>query len=157
SMTATIQSLDATRKEYTVTWRDPRNCQEVRYVMLECADFPVVEWTVSLKNQGRTDTPILANIRAIDIALQHPIKEGLSLHNIGIFVGFAARLKPLAACAVLEFSLRSEPTSRALPYYNVGWSGQGTPASYLATIIRCPSWAFGVVQAFFHDENNNRI
>jgi alpha-galactosidase len=123
------RQLDKTRKEYTVTWRDPGTDLEVRYVTVEYSDFPVVEWTVYLKNQGRTDTPILSNIQALDIALQHPIKEDLSLHYIdgdGIPTGFAPRLKSLGPGTTLQFSPDGgRPTSGSFPYYNLEWSGQG--------------------------------
>ena len=49
---ATSRQLDATRKEYTLTWHDQRTGLEVRYVVVEYSDFPVVEWTVYFANKG---------------------------------------------------------------------------------------------------------
>lgn len=124
------RQLDATRKEHTLTWHDPRTGLEVRYAVVEYADFPVVEWTVYFMNKGAADTPILANIQALDVALQHPIKEGLSLHYIdgdGIASAYAPRLASLGAGATLQFAPGGgRPTSGSFPYYNLEWSGQGT-------------------------------
>jgi alpha-galactosidase len=129
SRIAQTRQLDAIRKEYTVTWRDRRTGLEIRYVVIDWADFPVVEWTVYFKNRGRADTPILANIQALDIALQHPIKESLSLHYIdgdGIASAYAPRLALLQLGTGLQFSPSGgRPTSGSFPYYNLEWSGQG--------------------------------
>jgi hypothetical protein len=34
------------------------------------SDFPVVEWTVYLRNAGKAVTPIVTNIQALDVAFQ---------------------------------------------------------------------------------------
>ena len=43
---------------------------QVRLVATEYADFPVVEWTVWLKNTGKADTPIIENIQGLDGTLR---------------------------------------------------------------------------------------
>jgi alpha-galactosidase len=148
SRTATTRQLDATRKEYTVNWLDRRTGLEIRYVVVEYADFPVVEWTVYFKNKGSADTPILANIQALDIALQHPVKEDLSLHYIdgdGIASAYAPRLASLGPGATLQFSPGGgRPTSGAFPYYNLEWSGQGT--------IIAVGWSGQWASSFVRDE-----
>jgi alpha-galactosidase len=121
--------MGGTRKEDTTTWHDPRTGLEVRYVVAEYADFPVIEWTVYFKNLGRADTPILANIQALDIALPHSVQETLTLHYIdgdGIASAYAPRLVSLAPGATLRFAPDGgRPTSGSFPYYNLDWSGQG--------------------------------
>jgi alpha-galactosidase len=148
SRTATTRQLDATRKEYTVNWLDRRTGLEIRYVVVEYADFPVVEWTVYFKNKGSADTPILANIQVLDIALQHPVKEDLSLHYIdgdGIASAYAPRLASLGPGATLQFSPGGgRPTSGAFPYYNLEWSGQGT--------IIAVGWSGQWASSFVRDE-----
>jgi hypothetical protein len=42
---------DATRKQHAVTWRDHRTGLEIRYVVIDWTDFPVIEWTVYFKNK----------------------------------------------------------------------------------------------------------
>ena len=58
--------LDNQRTERRVVWTDPATGLEVRCVGVEYQDFPAVEWTVYFKNTGKTDSPILSDIRAID-------------------------------------------------------------------------------------------
>jgi len=148
SRTSQTRQLDKTRKESTVTWHDPPTSLEIRYVAVEYTDFPVVEWTVYFKNRGRADTPILANIQALDIALQYPIKQGLRLHYIdgdGIPTGFSPRLKSLDPGAALQFSPDGgRPTSGSFPYYNLEWSGQG--------MILAVGWTGQWASSFARDE-----
>jgi alpha-galactosidase len=123
------RELDETRKEHTTIWHDPRTALEIRYVAVEYADFPVIEWTVYFKNLGRADTPILADIQAIDVALQHPVAKNVTLHYVdgdGIASAYAPRLVSLAPGAALRFSPGGgRPTSGSFPYYDLDWSGQG--------------------------------
>lgn len=58
--------LDAARTEHTLAWTDAQTGLEVRCVAVEYSDFPVAEWTVFFKNTGRTNTPILENLQALD-------------------------------------------------------------------------------------------
>ena len=62
--------LPKDRTQHTLTWTDAKTGLEVRCVAVEYADFPVVEWTVYFKNGGRADTPILANVQAIDARIE---------------------------------------------------------------------------------------
>jgi len=144
----TSRQLDATRKEYTLTWHDQRTGLEVRYVVVEYSDFPVVEWTVYFTNKGAGDTPMLANIQALDIALQHPVKDELSVHYIdgdGIASSYAPRLASVAPGAALQFSPGGgRPTSGSFPYYNLEWSGQGT--------IIAVGWSGQWASAFTRDQ-----
>jgi alpha-galactosidase len=124
-----IRQLDATRKEYTLTWLDEQTKLEVRYVAVEYLDFPVVEWTVYFKNKGLTDTPLLANIQALDVTFQHPASNGFTLHYIdgdGIRSAYAVRQNSLGPGADLHFLPGGgRPTSGSFPYYNLEWLGQG--------------------------------
>ena len=62
--------LDAARTEHTLAWTDAQTGLEVRCVAVEYSDFPVAEWTVFFKNTGRTNTPILENLQALDTKLE---------------------------------------------------------------------------------------
>ncbi len=58
--------LDAERTEHVLTLADPRTGLMVHCVGVEYRDFPAVEWVISFKNSGDKDTPIIADIRALD-------------------------------------------------------------------------------------------
>ncbi len=63
----------------TQTWTDPATGLIVRCESIEYKDFPVVEWTLHLKNGGQSDTPIISQIQSIDLPL--PTAEGAILHH----------------------------------------------------------------------------
>lgn len=62
----TQTDLDENRIQRTKTFRDPQTGLCVCCVSLECRDFPVVEWTVYLRNEGDADTLLLEDIQALD-------------------------------------------------------------------------------------------
>ena len=50
-----------------MTWTCPKTGLQVRLEGVVYADFPVVEWTLHLRNTGTTDTPILEEVQALNI------------------------------------------------------------------------------------------
>jgi len=78
----TDRKLDAARTERTLAWSDPHSGLVVRCVAVEYADYPVVEWTVYLKNTGSSDTPILEDIQGLNISFQRGREGEFVLHGI---------------------------------------------------------------------------
>jgi len=74
-------ALDAQRREHMLTWIDARTGLQVRCVAVDYADFPVVEWTVYLKNTGKERTPILENIQGLDTAFERGSEGEFILHG----------------------------------------------------------------------------
>jgi hypothetical protein len=66
------QQLDDKRTQHTVIFTDPKTGLVIRCVGVEYRDFPTVEWTLYFKNTGDKDTPILADIQAVDISADRP-------------------------------------------------------------------------------------
>ena len=62
--------LDDARQQHELCYRDPETGLEVRCVAVEYRDFPTVEWTLYFKNTGAQDTPIIADIQALDTSFQ---------------------------------------------------------------------------------------
>ena len=60
------RQLDTQRTEHTLIYTDPRTGLKVRCVAIAYADYPAAEWVVYFENKGGKDTPILANVRALD-------------------------------------------------------------------------------------------
>jgi alpha-galactosidase len=93
-------------------------------------DFPAVEWTLHLANEGSEDTPILEGIQALDALL--PLGE----HDPCV-----VRYANGALCSVHDFApkeraltpnatLRLQPgggrsSSEVLPFFNVDLGGRG--------------------------------
>jgi alpha-galactosidase len=104
------------------------------------AHFPVVEWTLRFKNTGTKDTPIIENIRSLDLSF--PAVDKLFLHhNTGdhdMRDGYEPHVTELTQGSTLRFApVGGRPTDKAWPYYNiedqvqqkgviavVGWPGQ---------------------------------
>jgi alpha-galactosidase len=140
---SSITKLDEQRAQRTLTYTDPQTGLQVRLVMVTYEDFPVVEWTVYLKNTGPADTPIIENLQALDIALPLPPGEKFYLHH---FTGspcreddFEPQLTALAPGVALHLAGEGgRPTSATMCYFNLetaaqqgmiialGWPGQWT-------------------------------
>jgi alpha-galactosidase len=81
--------LDERRVEHTLSYTDAKTGLVVRSVGVEYLDFAAVEWIVYFKNTSDRDTPILADIEALDVQLQRktgpspPKAEFLLHHNTG--------------------------------------------------------------------------
>ncbi len=134
------RELDDQRTERTLTWTDPKTGLEVRCVAVEYADFPVIEWTVYLRNAGKGDTPILEKIQAIDGRWERADGGEFVLRGIKGDSCTPDSYEPyetaLGPNAVQEFAANGgRPTNGSFPYYNltmpggglivvVGWPGQ---------------------------------
>ncbi len=80
--TDAVRELDAQHRERTRSWMDAASGLQVRLVSTEYADFPVVEWTVWLRNTGDHDTPLIESIQGLNSTFAANPKDALSLHGI---------------------------------------------------------------------------
>ena len=142
------RALGAQRHEHTLTWSDPTTGLQVRCVTVEYADFPVVEWTVYLKNTGKESTPLLENIQGLDTPFERQSESEFVLHGLRgdsclaeSYQPYALELGPNAAkrfsppCTGEKVSGKSSDGPDGWPYFNlqrpgggiilaVGWPGQ---------------------------------
>lgn len=123
------EDLDDVRTQTTITYTSPTGV-EARCVAVEYADFPTVEWTVYLKNNGATDTPIIENILGIDTSVV--LNEGgdyVLHHNTGTLVN-RFDYQPLDTLLGANSNLRfappgGRPCGTVFPYYNLEREGEG--------------------------------
>ena len=106
----------------------------------EYTQFPVLEWGLRLKNTSKRNTPVLENIRSLDITPElgqfpylnylngdYCAQDGYEPFRVSLAHGEEYRFAPVGG----------RPTDRAWPYYNlecpaagrglivvIGWSGQ---------------------------------
>jgi alpha-galactosidase len=80
--TDAVRELDAQRRELTRSWMDAATGLQVRLVATEYSGFPIVEWTVWIKNTGKTDTPLIENIQGLNSTFAANPKDAISLHGI---------------------------------------------------------------------------
>jgi alpha-galactosidase len=124
------RKLDERRSQHTLTWSDPGTRLEVRWVAIEYRDFPTVEWTLYFKNAGSSDTPILADLLALDTRLERGAEgEYVLHHHKGTFVR-ADDFEPLTTVLPPNQKRRfappgGRPLGQVFPYYNVEWPGEG--------------------------------
>lgn len=153
------ERLDAFRTRRTQAWIDPETKLAVRAVIVAYDDFPAAEWTVYLRNGGTEDTPLLANIRALDADLEPGASGGLILHHAAGSSSreedFEPRATPLGPGAVKTLSgAEGRPTGGDLCAVNlegsggrgviigVGWPGQWA-ATFACDAAGSPRAAIG--------------
>lgn len=119
---------------------DPDSGLQCTLELKEYSEFPVAEWVLRFKNTGTKPTPVLEDIRSLDLSVA--ASDNLLLHhNEGDFY-FAESFQPLAETIPAGQSRRyapigGRPTNHAWPYFNienpdlkqgliaaVGWPGQ---------------------------------
>lgn len=141
------KSLDANRVRRTAIWTDPKTGLEVRCESVEYTGFPVVEWTLHFRNCGQADTPVLEEIRAVDIRLEKPSSGEFVLHGCkgddctpDSYQPYQLVLGPGASHTFAPPGGR--PTEVAFPYYNLAMPGGGLilalgwPGQWSATFAR---------------------
>jgi alpha-galactosidase len=140
------ERIDNARTRHMLSWNDAKTGLEVRCVAVEYADFPVVEWTLYFRNTGAGDTPILSDIRAMDVVVRRDASGEFVLHRT-VGDGGADIYKPdpviLGPGQAKTFAPGGgRPSSGEFPYFNVEGPGEGMiiavgwPGQWTATFAR---------------------
>ena len=144
------KKLDDNRTEYTLSYSCPKTGLVVRCVVIRYHDFPTIDWTVYLKNTGKTDTPIIEKLQAIDDWLQPNARGEFLLHHCAGALSSEldygpreTRLEPNASKHFAPVGGRS--TNHAWPYFNLQYGGGGT--------IIAVGWPGQWAADFARDEN----
>jgi len=155
-----IKKLDDQQTERTSTWTDPKTGLVLRWAAIEYHDFPTVEWTLYFKNGGATNTPIIADIQALDARFERTKDE--------VYARFASPGEFVlnhhvgSPCAPNDYQpLRSalpHKTAKRIatsggrgsnsdwPYFNIEWPGEG--------VIAVVGWPGQWTASFTRDEAN---
>ncbi len=135
--TAARRRIDANIVETAFEGREGRSGLAMRVVCLQYADFPVVEWTAWLTNDGAAATPIIADLLAMDAGV--PGRSPVLHHCNGDFCsedGYAPAETALPDGRAARFAPRDgRPCDGAFPYFRlesaqggltvaIGWPGQ---------------------------------
>jgi alpha-galactosidase len=118
------------RTERTLAYTDPETGLVATCVAIEYRDFPTVEWILRLRNDGTADTPILSDIRAMDVHFDRGVAGDFTLHQIRGDNCTADSYEPLATAlgagqAVHLANSGGRPTQDAFPYLNIQWAVSG--------------------------------
>ena len=132
----------ATRQE--LVWTDKATGLRLTWQLKRFADYPAVEWELVLQNTGSSDTPILDNLQALDLRLNHSRKgQAYMVHGANggrslrdDMIPFSWPLpSPDTNQKELELGGDYPSSNRHLPFFNletpedrgvmvgVGWSG----------------------------------
>ncbi|MFZ1932655.1 MAG: alpha-galactosidase [Thermoguttaceae bacterium] len=146
SLKTTQEKIDDARTQHTGTITDAETGLQLRCVTVAYSDFPVVEWTLYFKNIGKADTPILKDVKAVDIRVDVPDGKAVLHYNRGTTVQ-ASDFEPLTAELAVGKPLTltpngGRPCGGIWPYFNLqcGDRGQiiaiGWPGKWSATFDR---------------------
>lgn len=138
----TVESKDAPdRTTRLITWTDPATGLKLTADVSVFKHYPAVDWVLYFENTSQKDTPILADIRALDVVLRTgQAAKPAVLHQITgdtcderSFLPFDTLLQPGKPLALAPHGGRS--SNGTFPFFNVqyandglitavGWSGQ---------------------------------
>lgn len=116
--------------KHTIVFTDPKTKLEVRCAAVEYADFPAVEWVVTLRNGGEKDTPILDGVLPLDWRMPWS-GDGVTIHyQLGDSNGeksFAPVDLPLApgSEALVLAPKGGRSSEDYLPFLNIAGKGRG--------------------------------
>jgi len=144
----TLSRIDKVRTRHVVTCLDPASGLEVTCQAIAYDDFPAVEWVLYFKNTGKTDSPIIEDIRVLNVTIsRQPKAPPIELHAVRGGLASVEDFKPLkfilSPGSRAALSAAGGRSSNAhLPFFNVdeggrgvvfavGWSGQWA-ADFLA-------------------------
>ncbi len=121
--------LDSGRTEHIVVWSDPKTGLQFRVDAIEFANSPVVEWTAYFKNDGKSDSPMLEYVQALDVSF--PVAgEGIPsiLYSKGCGVMDTYSLVKKTLNQLESFQISSESggkTVETIPFFDITTAKRG--------------------------------
>ncbi|MHB0999899.1 MAG: alpha-galactosidase [Armatimonadota bacterium] len=118
------------RTRAAVTYTDPETGLQVECESTVFNNYPASDWVVYFRNTGTLDTPLIENIRAMDMQVTpQPGSDIIFHHSHGStatgtdFLPIDEVLAPDAEIKLAPVNGRSSDTT--LPFFNLEWSGGG--------------------------------
>lgn len=144
-------SFRSAKNGFAIKKTDPKTGLQLAVAVRTYADFPVVEWTASLKNTGKSDTPLIQDFMPLSAHL--PASGKTQLHHFLGSICDKNDYEPFEAALAkgqikVIASTAGRATQDAMPYFNletgkgkgvisaIGWPGQWTSSflNYGSTI-----------------------
>jgi alpha-galactosidase len=118
----------------TITYTDPATGLEVTCELRQFADFPAADWVLRFRNTGPADTPLIENVRALDLRITVPQKSDVVLHHAHGSTcketDFLPLDTPVEAGANIQLAPNGGRSSNGVfPFFNLEWSGGGMIAA----------------------------
>ena len=136
------EKLDEDRTKIINTWLDSQTGLKVTFEVIRFSDYPALEWVLYFENTGSTDTPIIQDVKSLDLTFQLPINSATpyKLHKTN---GAPSNPTDFQVSTVVVDSKHPEnmgggggrSSNKDFPFYKietgegsfiiaVGWSGQ---------------------------------
>ena len=113
-----------------ITYRDPVSKLEVRCELTCFTEYPAVEWVIFLKNTGMADSPVIENLKPLDLSIDVPARDVI-LHRMNGSTCSPADFLPIDQTVgtgqqVIEVAPTGGRSSDgALPFFNLEWARGG--------------------------------
>lgn len=130
SLERSVRALDDQRTQHTLAYSDPRSKVELRCEAVVYRDFPIAEWTLFFRNAAPQDSPIVEDIRALDVAWQRGTEEEFVLHHAVGSPANGSDYGPLESPLGPGVTKRigaagGRPTNSDWSYFNLQFGSQG--------------------------------
>jgi alpha-galactosidase len=123
------ERVDAATLHRTLTLTDPETGLEVRAVATIYTDVPGIDWTLYFTNRGTNETPVLEQVKALDVMVGPPTNNAPVLHLLRGSTCSADDWQPfdvpLAPGAKSEFGAVNGRSSADSPFFNLDWGSGG--------------------------------
>lgn len=133
------------RRVRSITFTDPETRLRVVCDVIAYDEHPAVDWVLYFQNDGSVDTPIIKDIRALDLAFDAPSQGDIVLHHskgstctVDDFLPVDELVRPNGAIELAPVLGRSSDGN--LPFFNLEWDGGGLTGAIGWT----GQWSFGV-------------
>lgn len=135
-ITRRTASVGRDMAERVLTCFDPGSGLRVVCTVRQYRDFPAVEWVVHLTNTGKADTPIIEQIRPLDVSIGGSARGGVTVHhslgesNSGrSFTPVEDALGPQKPGPLVLAPDGGRSSNGRMPYFNLAWPGGGIAAA----------------------------
>ena len=123
------EQANATTLQRTLILADPETGLEVRAVATIYTDCPGVDWTLYFTNKGTNETPVLEQVKAIDVMVAPATNSAPVLHRLrGSMCGaddWQPFDVPLPPGTKSEFGAVNGRSSADSPFFNLDWGSGG--------------------------------
>ena len=113
----------------TLTLTDPETGLQVRAEAIIYTDLPGVDWTLYFTNKGTNETPVLEQVKALDVMIAPATNSAALLHRLKGSTCSADDWQPfdvpLPPGTKSEFGAVNGRSSADSPFFNVAWGAGG--------------------------------
>jgi alpha-galactosidase len=131
---AATEAVTEGKQKHTITYTDRATGLEVVCEATLFADSPGVEWVLYFRNQGKAATPIIEDVRPLDLGIAVPPAGPVVLHHSRGSTceptDFLPMDEPVAPNADIHLAPNGGRSSDGvLPFFNLQWQGGGVVAA----------------------------